>query len=150
MRVETPAEPAPVAQILPEPAEMTPVNSSVPTETSPAPTVPTVPGHIVVESQPSGAEIFCDDVSCGRTPLILDRSAGAYILRGKFSGRTAMPQAVVLNEGETEKVRFAFERPAANPVRRTTRKVAPVDDSPLTKIGRSIKNLFTGEKPKKK
>jgi serine/threonine protein kinase len=166
-----PEDPAPVPAVeqpsVPQVA-MPPVEipaesvTSLPPETLPVPvfveestpgsfaaTPPSPSGSINVESQPAGAEIFCDGVSMGRAPLALNREPGTYVLTAKFEGRTARPRNAVVTDSGKETVRFIFERQASSTTRRTAKKKPAPEESAFTKIGRSIKNIFTNDKPKK-
>jgi hypothetical protein len=108
-------------------------------------------GTVKIESQPPGAEIFFGEDSLGETPLEIPLPAGTHQLTAELNDRTSKPRSVVVKEDEQQTVRFDFRTSNDNSTRsRQRRRIKkPAEESALTKIGRSLKTFFTGEKQKR-
>ena len=108
-------------------------------------------GTVRVVSTPPGAEIFVGPDSVGEAPLEIPLPPGAHVLTAEFKDRTSRPRRVTVAVDALESVNFDFRTSAPSaanrPVRRPKKKV---EESALTKISRSIKNLFSADKSKKR
>jgi serine/threonine protein kinase len=100
-------------------------------------------GTLKVESTPAGAEVFEGDKSLGVTPVDIALLEGTHLITAELGNRSARPRTVKIDHGELESLRFDFttSNSASNSShsRKSSKKPEP---GALTKIGRSIKNLF--------
>ncbi len=106
-------------------------------------------GFVHVESTPPGAEIFVGEDAVGKAPLDLPLPPGSHVVTAEFQDRTSRPRKVEVVAGEEDKLSFDF-RPSASTTSRTARRPKKIEESALTKISRSIQNLFNGDKTKKR
>jgi len=111
---------------------------------------PAVQGFVQVNSIPPGAEIFVSSEFVGKTPLNLPLVPGKYVLTAEFKERTSRPRPVTVTADGTSQVSFDFRTGSGSTGRTVRRPKKKVDESPLTKIGRSIRNIFTTDEPKKR
>lgn len=108
-------------------------------------------GTLKVESLPAGAEIYYGDDAIGIAPLEIPMPSGSHVLTAEFNDRTSRPRTVVVKEGGQHSVRFDFRTSESSTSgRRTHRPKKAAEPSTFTKIGRSLKTFFTGEKPNEK
>jgi hypothetical protein len=71
-------------------------------------------GTLVVESEPTGAEVFVDGLPSGRTPAILDLRAGEHTVALRTpKGTTLVPVVVVSGARRVERVEIRQRRPPA-------------------------------------
>lgn len=104
-------------------------------------------GMVKVRSQPESAEVICDGQSVGNAPLDLPLLPGRHDITTRWNGREARVKTVQLVDAGEQSLAFDF-RSGSSPVRSHHAKKKE-DDSVLTKIGRSFKNLFDGDSAKK-
>jgi PKD repeat protein len=90
-----PASPAPVVTTEVPAANATPETVQIPAMTPGT-------GTLSVDTNPTGADVFIDDVPRGTTPAtITDLSAGSHTLRLELKGYTNMTVPVQITEGQT-------------------------------------------------
>jgi hypothetical protein len=94
-------------------------------------------GTLVVESQPSGADVFVDGLPSGQTPVTLELRAGEHTLALRSGRRTTLvPVVVVSGARRVERVEIRQRRqaparlPAAAPA-------VPVSPAPLSQAPRA-------------
>jgi hypothetical protein len=113
-------------------------------------------GVVKVRSQPTGAEVVCDGRDLGPAPMELPLLSGRHALTARWNGREARIYTINLADSAEETVIFDFpsgSSPSATSATRTRPHHArkkEEDPSVLEKVGRSLKNLFTGDSGKKK
>lgn len=78
---------------------------------APVAPVRTGPGSLLVESRPSGAEVFLDGKSIGRTPLVVSTaSAGDHAIHLQLAGYRRWATSVRVAPGERARVAASLER----------------------------------------
>ena len=106
-------------------------------------------GTVKVESLPPGAEVFIGEASIGETPLEIPLPPGPHSLVAELRGRAARPKVVSVVENQEQVVRFDFRGNESAAPRKPTRPRKREEESGLTKISRSIKTFFSGDKAKR-
>ncbi|HSI13273.1 MAG TPA: serine/threonine-protein kinase [Chthoniobacter sp.] len=105
-------------------------------------------GSVKIRTQPDGAEITCDGRVIGVGPLEVELLPGSHEITAEWKGRVSRVRRVDLADAGQQTVTIDF-RSGTSAASKSRRSKPKEDDSMLTKIGRSIKTIFTGEKPKK-
>ena len=96
-------------------------------------------GEVAITSVPDGAEILCDTVPLGFTPLTAALPAGDHVLTARLKNYPDRTQKVAVNENATSTIEFQMR------VHRHTGKAKPTSTpSVLGKVGGSLKHLFGG------
>jgi serine/threonine protein kinase len=108
-------------------------------------------GILKATSEPDGAEIFSDGKLLGTAPLEIPLPPEKYVITARQGGRTAKPRTVTLAADETEDVRFDFRTGTSTSTKSKNRRPRKkkVEDTVVTKIGRSLKTFFSGQKSRK-
>ncbi|MDQ2919504.1 MAG: protein kinase [Verrucomicrobiota bacterium] len=146
---KTDAKPAPSLTAV-EPVEI-PMVASTPApspveEMKDAPVEAIVPhGTADITSAPSGAEIFLDNHSLGKTPLTIDLPFGKQQLTARYPDRPERTQTVAI-ENDTP-VTIAFQMREQTHSKSHTKAKPP--ESALGKIGQTLKNVFARKPPAK-
>ncbi len=104
-------------------------------------------GTLKVHTQPEYAEVFCDDRDLGPAPQEVDLLPGHHEIEASWNGRDAHPRSVQIADAAEQSINFDF-RTGSSPARSHHPKKKQ-DDTVLAKIGRTFKNIFGGDKPKK-
>jgi hypothetical protein len=108
-------------------------------------------GLVHVDSTPPGAEIFLGENSAGRTPLDLPLPPGAHVLTADWENQTSRPRKIAVFADKAESVNFDFRTGTTGSSTVRKRRRAPKKpESAFTKIGRSLKNIFSSDKSKKR
>ncbi|MEP6670285.1 MAG: protein kinase [Chthoniobacter sp.] len=108
-------------------------------------------GLVKIHTQPEGAAVICDGRDIGTSPLEVDLLPGAHDISAESNGRTSRTRHIQLADAAEQTVAIDFRTSTASSSSGRSRRSKPKeDDTMLTKIGRSIKTIFTGEKPKKR
>jgi hypothetical protein len=96
-------------------------------------------GEVTITSVPNGAEILCDTVSLGFTPLTVALPAGNQVLTARLKNYPDRTQNVAVNENATPTIEFQMRG------RRHIGKAKPTPPpSFIGKVGDSLKHLFGG------
>jgi hypothetical protein len=72
-----------------------------------------LPGRLLLETRPSGAQLWLGGTLLGRAPLSRTLPAGSLSLEVRLEGHRTVRQAVVLEPGETKEVVLSLQQAAA-------------------------------------
>ncbi len=100
-------------------------------------------GSATITSNPSGAEIFLDERSLGRTPLTVDLPLGQQTLSARHPKYPKRSETVTVTEESPVNLAFQFRTAG----RSSSRKAKPTPTpTAINKIGKTLKKFF-GPKP---
>jgi hypothetical protein len=103
-------------------------------------------GTLKIRSQPEGADVFCDGREIGQTPLDWPVLPGRHELSARLNGRDARERTVQVADAAEQTLTFDFRGSSSSAKSRSRRSKKTEDDSMLTKVGRSLKTIFGGDK----
>jgi len=95
-------------------------------------------GEVTITSVPNGAEILCDTVSLGFTPLTVALPAGNQVLTARLQNYPDRTQNVTVDENETSAIEFQMR-----PRRRIAKSKPTPPPSLVGRVGNSLKHLFS-------
>jgi serine/threonine protein kinase len=101
-------------------------------------------GVLKARSQPDGADIICDGKEMGEAPLEIPLLPGKHEVTARWNDKDARVRTITLAKGAEQTVNFDFRSTGATAKTRQ-RRPQKDDDSVFTKVGRSMKNFFTGK-----
>ena len=90
--------------------------------------------------------MLCDGREIGETPLNLPFAPGRHEVSARWNGRDARVRTITLPEAGEQTVSFDFRTASSPPKSKGRRSNKKEDDSVFSKVGRSVKDFFTGEK----
>lgn len=105
-------------------------------------------GLVKIRTQPDGATVTCDGRVIGTGPLDIDLLPGSHEITAEWKGRVSRVRRVDLADAGQQTVTIDF-RSGTSSAAKPRRSKPKEDGSVFSKIGRSLKTMFTGEKPKK-
>jgi hypothetical protein len=105
-------------------------------------------GIVKIRSQPEGADVLCDGREIGQTPLDWPVLPGRHELSARWNGRDARVRTIQIADAAEQTLSFDFRTGSSSARSRSRRSKKAEDDSMLTKVGRSLKTIFSGDKKK--
>jgi len=105
-------------------------------------------GVVKVHTQPESAEVICDGQSVGHGPLDLSLLPGRHDITARSNGREARIKTIQLADAGEQSLSFDFR--AGSSAAHSHHAKKKEDDSVLTKLGHTIKNIFAGDSSKKR
>ncbi|MEP6937589.1 MAG: serine/threonine-protein kinase [Chthoniobacterales bacterium] len=102
-------------------------------------------GSAVITSSPDGAEIFAGARSLGHTPLTVDLPIGKQQLTARSSDLADRTETVTIGTAAPVEVAFQFRARTRSSSRKP--KPTPTPTSALSKIGNSLKKVFSPKTP---
>jgi hypothetical protein len=106
-------------------------------------------GVLKVRIQPEGAEVICDGQEVGNAPLDLPVLPGRHEVSARWNDRDARVRVVQVVDSAEQTIFFDFRGGSESAKSRSRRLKKSEDDSVLTKMGRSLKTIFGGDKNKR-